>query len=83
MAALKQTLCISSSMGRMLVCASMISVTVVRSTPVIAVTTMCWTDVRHLVIPIDPRALVPCILQVTGAYQTSAAYVNLGMATVQ
>ena len=61
----------------------MMSVAVVCSAPVIAVTAMRWMDVSRLVTPTDLEALVPRVPRVTGVYQTSTAYVNLGTATAQ
>ena len=57
-------MCISILAGGMLTCASMMSVAVVRSAPVIAVTAMRWTDSSHFVTPTYPEvgASVMCKL---------------------
>ena len=61
----------------------MTSVAVERNVLEIAVTVIHCTDARHFVAPTDLVALVPCVGCVTGAYQTSATYVNPGIKTAQ
>ena len=82
-AALWQTLCISNSVGRRLMCASMTSIAMVCRVPEMVVMAIRCMDSSHFVTPTDPIALVPCIVHITGAYHMSAAYVNLGTATTQ
>ena len=61
----------------------MTSVAVVCMAPEIVVTAIRCMDSSHFVTPTDLVALVSCIVRITGAYHTSAVYVNLGTATAQ
>ena len=71
-AALWQTLCISSSVSGRLVCASMMSVAVVHSAPEMAVMAIHCTDSSCFGTLTDLVALVPHVACITGAYHTSA-----------
>ena len=82
-ATLWQTLCISNSVGRRLMCASMTSVAMVHGAPKMVVTAIHCMDSSRFVTLTDLIALVPCVVCITGAYHTSAAYGNLGTATAQ
>ena len=67
----------------MLACASMTSIAVVRSTPEMVVIAMHCMDASLFITLTDLVALARCDPHITGAYQTSAAYMNFGIATAQ
>lgn len=81
-AARKRTLWNRRSIGSMCVCTSIVSAAASESAPVMCLAALRWMVVSLVVAYLDPRVFLDPGMVWRPVYQTSAAYVNAGTATV-